>query len=322
MYEWHKQIQIIVDEIDECIKHRNGEAITLRVLSRKLGYSEFHTTRKFKEISGMQFRNYLRHRRLAFALKEVRDSEKSMLNIAFDYGFSSHEAFTRAFKGTYGVTPSEYRKNPLPIVLRTKINPFDRYFFGFGEIGMIKSTEDVKVYFVTIPAHKFLHIKNYESNGYWDFWQKQSLIPGQDCETICGLLDSITGKLDDDGGNESNAGSGQIMAYINDPDGRLCDWGIPRTECYGARLPSEYQGEVPPQMLMIDVPEAEYIVFEHGPFDYEQENRSVEDKMEQTMAAFDFAGTGYCFDASPGRIIYFYHNPERFWKYIRPVRKS
>ncbi len=321
MYEWQKQIQIIVDEIDECIRNRNGEEITLRFLSRRLGYSEFYATRKFKEISGMQFRDYLRHRKLAFALKEVRDSKKSLLDIAFDYGFSSHEAFTRAFKGTYGVTPSEYRLKPKPVVLRTKINPFDRYFLGFGEIGMIKSTEDIKIYFVTIPAHKFLHIKNYESNGYWDFWQKQSLIPGQDCETICGLLHSIKGKLDDDGGSESNSGSGQIMAYINDPDGRLCDWGIPRTECYGVRLPVDYSGEVPPQMLLIDVPEAEYIVFEHGPFNYEQENRSVEEKIENAMATFDFTGTGYCFDTSPGRIIYFYHNPERFFKYVRPVRK-
>lgn len=322
MYEWHKQIQIIVDEIDECIKNRNGEAITLRSLSRKLGYSEFHTTRKFKEISGMPFRDYLRYRKLAFALKEVRDSEKGMLDIAFDYGFSSHEAFTRAFKGAYGVTPSEYRREPVPIALRTKIRPFDRYFFGLGEIGMMKSTEDVKIYFVTIPAHKFLHIKNYESNGYWDFWQKQSLIPGQDCETISGLLDSIQGKLDDDGGSESNGGSGQIMAYINDPDGRLCDWGVPRTECYGARLPVDYKGEIPPHLLMMDVPEAEYIVFEHGPFDYEQENRSVEEIMEKAMATFDFTDTGYCFDTSAGRILYLYHDPERYLKYVRPVRRS
>lgn len=321
MYEWQKQIQLIVDEIDECIKNQNGEAITLRFLSRKLGYSEFHTTRKFKEISGMPFRDYLRHRNLAFALKEVRDSEKSMLDIAFDYGFSSHEAFTRAFKAAYGVTPSEYRKKPLPLVLRTKINPFDRYFFGLGEIGMMKSTDDLKIYGVTIPAHKFLHIKNYESNGYWDFWQKQSVIPGQDCETICGLLDSIKGKLDDDGGSETNSGSGQIMAYIHDPDGRLCDWGIPRTECYGVRLPVDYKGEIPPQMLMMDIPEAEYMVFEHGPFDYEQENRSVEEKLEKAMADFDFAGSGYCLDTSPGRIVYVFHDPERLWKYIRPVRK-
>lgn len=322
MYEWYRQIQVIVDEIDKCIKHRNGEAVTLRFLSRKLGYSECHMTRKFKEISGMIFRDYLRHRKLAFALKEVRDSEKSILEIAVDYGFSSNEAFTRAFKRAYGVTPSNYRKKPKPVVLRTKINPFDRYFFGLGEIGMTKSSDDVRIYYVTIPAHKFLHIKNYESNGYWDFWQKQSLIPGQDRETICGLLDSIKGKLDDGGGSESNGGSGQIMAYINDPDGRICDWGFPRTECYGVRLPFDYKDEAPSPMLMIDVPEAEYIVFEHGPFDYEQENRSVEEKVEKAMATFDFASTGYCFDTSPGRIIYFYFYPERFFKYIRPVRKS
>ena len=321
MYEWQKQIQMIVDEIDKWIRNYEDEALTLRCLSRRLGYSEFYTTRKFREISGMQLRDYLRHRKLAFALKEVRDSDKSLLHIAFDYGFSSHEAFTRAFKAAYGITPSEYRKNPLPVVLRTKINPFDRYFLGLGEIGMMKSDEDVKIYFVTIPAHKFMHIKNYESNGYWDFWQKQSLIPGQDRETICGLLDSIKGKLDDDGGSEPNSGSGQIMAYINDPDGRLCDWGYPRTECHGVRLPADYDGEVPPQLMMIDVPEAEYIVFEHGPFDYEQENRSVEEKIEKAMADFDFSGTGYCYDTQPGRILYFYFNPEQYFKYIRPVKK-
>lgn len=322
MYQWEKQIQIIVDEIDQCIKKHRDESLTLQVLAQRLGYSEFHMTRKFKEILGMQFRTYLRSRKLAFALKEVRDSEKRMLDIAFDYGFSSHEAFTRAFKAAYGVTPSEYRKDPKPVVLRTKINPFDRYFLGLGEIGMIKSTGDVKVYFVTIPAHKFLHVKNGESNGYWDFWEKQNLIPGQDYQTICGLLDSIKGKLDDDGGSESDSGSGQLMAYINDPEGRLCDWGIPRTECYGVRLPADYKGEVPPQMLLIDVPEAEYLVFEHGPFDYEQENRSVEEKVEKAMATFDFSVTDYCYDTSPGRIIYFYFNPQRFWKYVRPVCKK
>lgn len=322
MYEWQQQIQAIIDEIDKCIKNYNGEALTLGFLSQRLGYSKFYTTRKFKEISGIPFRDYLQNRKLAFALKEVRDSQKSLLDIAFDYGFSSHEAFTRAFKRVYGITPSEYRKNPMPVVLRTKISSFDRYFLGLGEIGMVKSTGDVKIYFVTIPAHKFLYIKNRESNGYWDFWQKQSLIPGQDYETICGLLDSVKGKLDDEGGSEANCASGQIMAYMNDPKGRLCDWGFLRTECWGVRLPFDYKGEVPPQMLMAHIPEGQYIVFEHGPFHYEQENSSVEEKIEIAMAAFDYAGTGYCLDTSLGRVMYFYYNPEQYFKYIRPVRKE
>lgn len=69
MYEWQRQIQIIVDEIDKSIKNHHNEVLTLRFLSHRLGYSEFHTTRKFKEISGMQFRDYLCLRKLAFALK-------------------------------------------------------------------------------------------------------------------------------------------------------------------------------------------------------------------------------------------------------------
>lgn len=321
MYEWRKQIQEIVDEIDRCIENYNDQALTLRRLSRKMGYSEYYTTRKFKEISGMSFREYLRQRKMAFALKEVRDNQKSFLDIAFDHGFSSHEAFTRAFKQMYGVAPSEYRKHPKPVVLRTRISPFDRYFLGLGEIGMVKSTGDIKTYFVTIPEHKFLHIKNYESNGYWDFWQKQAQIPGQDCDTINGLLESIKGKLDDRGSSKGDSSSGRVMAYISDPAGRLCDWGFPRIECYGARLPMDYQGEVPEQMLMMEVPEAEYLVFEHGPFDYEQENRSVEEQVEEAMANFDFSETEYSYDTTPGRIIYFYHDPERRWKYVRPVKK-
>lgn len=47
-------------------KDHNDEALTLNYLSRRSGYSEFHVSRKFKEISGMQFRDYLRYRRLAF----------------------------------------------------------------------------------------------------------------------------------------------------------------------------------------------------------------------------------------------------------------
>lgn len=186
---------------------------------------------------------------------------------------------------------------------------------------MIGSCQGVKIYFVTIPAHKFLYLEDRESNGYWDFWQRQAEIPGQDYDTICGLLDSIKGKLDDSGGSEANCGSGQIMAYRNDPKGRLCGWGIPRTECWGVRLPSDYGGGVPPQLRLMDVPEGEYVVFEHGPFDYEGENRVVEERIEAAMAGFDYTGAGCRLDLTPGRLMYFYYAPGRCFKYVRPVER-
>lgn len=321
MKEWHRSIQSIVLEIDKCIKSQNDEALTLAYLAEFLGYSEYYVSRKFKKISGMQLRDYLRYRKLAFALKEIRDTKSGILDIAVKYGFSSHEAFTRAFKEAYGTTPSEYRSNPKPVVLRTAIKPFDCYLLGIGGTGMAKSSEDIKIYFVTIPAHKFLHIRNYESIGYFDFWQKQSKIPGQDCETICGLLDSIKGKLDDIGGSEADAAAGQLMAFINEPEGRICSWGIPLAESYGVRLPVDYNGEVPPQMQIMDVPAGEYIVFEHGPFNFEKENAVVEAKIEKAMKEFDYSKSGYELDTAQGRVFYFYHDCKRFWKYVRLVKK-
>ena len=181
--------------------------------------------------------------------------------------------------------------------------------------------KDVLVYYVRIPAHKFLHIRNYESIGYWDFWQKQSRIPGQDCETICSLLNGIKGKLDDVGGTDINASSGQLMAWINAPTGRICDWGIPLAEAYGVRLPADYDGILPGQMRIMDVPEGEYIVYEHGPFDFEKESAIVEEKIEAAMKAHDYAADGYRLDLTPERVFYFYHDCERFFKYVRPVVK-
>ena len=59
MGEWERMVQVIVEEIDECIKEQNDEGLTLSTLAGKLGYSEFYISRKFKEISGMSFRDYL-----------------------------------------------------------------------------------------------------------------------------------------------------------------------------------------------------------------------------------------------------------------------
>lgn len=147
-------------------------------------------------------------------------------------------------------------------------------------------------------------------------------IPGQDCETICGLLASIPGKLDDAGGTGEDAGSGQLMAWINEPTGRICSWGIPLVEAYGVRLSADYAGPVPAQMQLMDVPAGEYLVFEHGPFDFETQNAAVEAKVEQAMRDFDYAASGYRLDLTPGRVFYFYHDCARFFKYVRPVCRA
>lgn len=322
MLEWARAVQLIIDDIDTSIRLKETEEISLKKLSEKMGYSEYHMSRIFHKLSGMQFREYVSKRKLTFALLDVRDTSVGFMEIALNYGFQSQEAFTRAFREAYGVPPGEYRKNPKPVSLRTILRPFDCYLMETGGKSMKETDSEVKTYFVTIPEHKFLHIKNYESIGYWDFWQKQSKIPGQDCETITGLLMSIGKNLDDMGDDDLSSGTGQLMAFINEPAGRICSWGIPLAECYGVRLPIDWQGEKPENMLLADIPEGEYIVFEHGPFDFETENQAVEAKIEKAMKEFDYASSGYKLDTTPGRIFYFYHDAKRYWKYVRPVKKA
>lgn len=47
MYDWYRNIQNVIDEIDACIKNHDDEALTLSRLAKVLGYSEFYVSRKF-----------------------------------------------------------------------------------------------------------------------------------------------------------------------------------------------------------------------------------------------------------------------------------
>ena len=60
-------------------------------------------------------REYIKLRRLAFASQKLKSNDYRILDIALEYGFNSHETFTKAFKVAYGITPSEYRDQPIQL---------------------------------------------------------------------------------------------------------------------------------------------------------------------------------------------------------------
>ena len=158
-----------------------------------------------------------------------------------------------------------------------------------------------------------MYVSNDESNGYWDFWDRLDQIEGMECDTIAGLLDSIKGKLDGDD-SVMDKYSGQIMARLFMKDNN--------PEAYGIRLPDGYKGETPTQMQLHNVSEAEYIVFEHGGFDYEQETETVNARLLSAIESFDYSATDYIPDNTVGRIAYFFHDPEKYVKRILPVKRK
>lgn len=85
--------------------------LTLESVARQAGFSLWHFQRVFTALVGEPLGSYVRRRRLTAAADELRGSSRRILEVALDYQFESHEAFTRAFKATLGCTPGAFRRN-------------------------------------------------------------------------------------------------------------------------------------------------------------------------------------------------------------------
>ncbi|OHD53973.1 MAG: hypothetical protein A2Y33_12445 [Spirochaetes bacterium GWF1_51_8] len=100
---------LIVSAIDWVETHL-CEEFTVAELAAKIGYSFFHFSRLFHGITGHTPQDFILRRRISEAAKQIMNTKRKIIDIAFDFPFGSHEAFSRAFKKTLGVTPSELRK--------------------------------------------------------------------------------------------------------------------------------------------------------------------------------------------------------------------
>jgi len=97
-------------QINQYISLNYNQPISLKDLSEKLFLSIGYLSRFFKNNYGMSFVNYLTNVRILHAVDMILYSDKSMMAVAYDCGFSSVAFFNKAFKNTYGLTPSQFRK--------------------------------------------------------------------------------------------------------------------------------------------------------------------------------------------------------------------
>jgi AraC family transcriptional regulator len=73
------------------------------------GVSRFHIVRAFAAATGLSVMRYVRARRLTEAARALAAGAPDILTVALEADYGSHEAFTRAFRDHFGVTPEAVR---------------------------------------------------------------------------------------------------------------------------------------------------------------------------------------------------------------------
>lgn len=112
-----------IDQVEKSIiyiEDNLNENIKVEEIAGAIGYSYYHFHRIFQALVGESVGNYLRKRRITRAAYDLIYTDKRIIDIAMYYRFESQEAFTRAFKTSYAVSPKVYRQNRLQQFLGEK----------------------------------------------------------------------------------------------------------------------------------------------------------------------------------------------------------
>jgi AraC family transcriptional regulator len=91
------------------IESHLAEELTLDEIADVAGISRFHMVRAFAAATGFSVMRYVRARRLSEAARALANGAPDILNVALDADYGSHEAFTRAFRDHFGITPETVR---------------------------------------------------------------------------------------------------------------------------------------------------------------------------------------------------------------------
>jgi AraC family transcriptional regulator len=92
---------------------RPDEDLPLAALAVQAGLSPFHLHRMFSAVAGETPKQYTLRLRVSRGAALLLTSDQSVLDVALSCGFQSHEAFTRAFRRRFGMTPRDYRARGL-----------------------------------------------------------------------------------------------------------------------------------------------------------------------------------------------------------------
>jgi AraC family transcriptional regulator len=118
---WFELINYATSYIEDHL----SEDIKLEDIAKECNVSYHYFTKTFSLITGYSLKEYIRNRRITLASYDITNTDNRIIDIAIKYGYSSNEAFSRAFRKIHGINPSEARRSQISIFTHFPVLHYD-----------------------------------------------------------------------------------------------------------------------------------------------------------------------------------------------------
>ncbi len=299
MRQWDQvnAVQRMQDHIKENIENAD---FCMEGVYASSGYSKRHAVRIFKELLEKTPEEYVRAVRLSKSSEELLLGAQTILDVALAASFDSHEGYTRAFRETYRITPSDYRKRPTPIPRFVQYPIRDYYIFlkRREEKKMEKETLLCTVSVVSRPKRKLMVLRCSKGTDYFSFCEEMG------CEWE-GLFNSIPEKMD--------------SAAIVELPPKFAQEGKTLVGA-GVEVPFDYD-RIPEGYELIELEPCDMLYFQSAPFEKEEEFCEAIDSVAKAIETYTPAAYGYEYDFSLAPSFNFGASAELGAKQAVPARK-
>ena len=99
----------LAKQVKACLLAEPDRTLTLKSLSQQFNVSEAQIKSSFTGVYGMSPAAYARSQRMHGAAALLRETDRTVLDIACQFGYDNASKFARAFRDVIGVSPREYR---------------------------------------------------------------------------------------------------------------------------------------------------------------------------------------------------------------------
>ena len=290
-----KEQVLAVQRMQDYIEQNREGEIHPADLAQVSHFSPWYSYRLFRECLGLAPAEYIRKYRLSQAAMRLRDGNVRIIDAAYDAGFSNVDTFTRAFYREFGLNPSDYVKHPVPIAL---FIPYGAKYRALRKEQIdVSNIQTIFVQAVRKPARLCIIRRAVHAEDYFPYCEEVG------CD-VWGVLMSMKSLC------------GEPMSMWLPPK-----YKAPNTSTYvqGVEVETDYMGVIPQGFDVIQLPEAEYLMFQGQPFreeDYCEAIRSV----QQAMDSYDPSAVGYAWDDENPR-IQLEPRGERGYIELRAVRR-